>query len=272
MVNAFDYFDVSPSVQLDIKWRREIKFYIPYEKIDGLRVALSKTLSPDPQMVDGFYLVNSVYYDTPDWEFYAAKKAGYQKRFKVRIRTYGEKLLTEKAVLEVKNRANNFVWKNKLWGAYDELSNFVSSSNLSAKLLQSGQELQQILKVVKVRTLQPKVLVKYKREAFFSNVNPDLRVTIDTNLFASAANAAERMFASNKRDLLQQGAILEVKFSGSYPNWLEKVLRAFQPELVSFSKYVEALHYQMRTKPANLSIADQTKTQDGLLWFRHKKW
>lgn len=109
MINLLDNISVSPSAKLAIKWRREIKFYISNEKIHDLRAALSKTLSPDPQMVDGFYLVNSVYYDTPDWEFYAAKKAGYQKRFKVRMRTYGEKLLTEKAVLEVKNRANDFV-------------------------------------------------------------------------------------------------------------------------------------------------------------------
>ena len=187
----------------DNQKRHEIKFLInSKEKRELINKNQLEKLFPDR-------IVESVYFDTEDLQFFNLSEEGITPRFKIRIRGYNNKKPDN---LEIKT-TNNYhrekvTIKNFIFGNY---------------------ELHKNLKKIGIKqTVQKKIRVKYLRSYYkFENVG---RITLDRNIeFLSP----DESFHNSKK--IKQN-ILEVKVQGENidKNFIEKIINLKETR---FSKY-----------------------------------
>ena len=183
--------------------RQEIKFLInskeKYELIDKNQL---KKLFPDR-------VVESVYFDTKDLQFFNLSEEGITPRFKIRIRGYNNKRLDN---LEIKT-TNNYHREKVV------IKNFIFDN----------YELHKNLKKIGIKqTVQKKIRIKYLRSYYkLENVG---RITLDRNIeFLSP----EESFHNSKK--IKQN-ILEVKVQRENidKNFIEKIINLKETR---FSKY-----------------------------------
>ena len=122
--------------------------------------------------------VNSIYLDTDNFNSYKQNIDGLQFREKYRIRWYGEFLNNGNIFLEIKKKKNDLGKKiiiplkkelnlNKKENFnIQRISNILSKSNIPQNLK------------IKLKTLKPKLFIRYRRAYFISKVYP-IRITLD---------------------------------------------------------------------------------------------
>ena len=187
----------------DNQKRHEIKFLInSKEKRELINKNQLEKLFPDR-------IVESVYFDTEDLQFFNLSEEGITPRFKIRIRGYNNKKPDN---LEIKT-TNNYhrekvTIKNFIFGNYDLHKN--------------------LKKIGIKQTVQKKIRVKYLRSYYkFENIG---RITLDRNIeFLSP----EESFHNSKK--IKQN-ILEVKVQRENidKNFIEKIINLKETR---FSKY-----------------------------------
>ena len=183
--------------------RYEIKFLInSKEKRELIDKNQLKKLFPDR-------IVESVYFDTKDLQFFNLSEEGITPRFKIRIRGYNNKKLDN---LEIKT-TNNYHREKVV------IKNFIFDN----------YELHKNLKKIGIKqTVQKKIRIKYLRSYYkLENVG---RITLDRNIeFLSP----EESFHNSKK--IKQN-ILEVKVQRENidKNFIEKIINLKETR---FSKY-----------------------------------
>ena len=183
--------------------RHEIKFLInSKEKRELIDKNQLKKLFPDR-------IVESVYFDTKDLQFFNLSEEGITPRFKIRIRGYNNKRLDN---LEIKT-TNNYHREKVV------IKNFIFDNH----------ELHKNLKKIGIKqTVQKKIRIKYLRSYYkLENVG---RITLDRNIeFLSP----EESFHNSK--MIKQN-ILEVKVQRENidKNFIEKIINLKE---IRFSKY-----------------------------------
>ena len=187
----------------DNQKRYEIKFLInSKEKRELIDKNQLKKLFPDR-------IVESVYFDTKDLQFFNLSEEGITPRFKIRIRGYNNKKLDN---LEIKT-TNNYHREKVV------IKNFIFDN----------YELHKNLKKIGIKqTVQKKIRIKYLRSYYkLENVG---RITLDRNIeFLSP----EESFHNSKK--IKQN-ILEVKVQKENidKNFIEKIINLKETR---FSKY-----------------------------------
>ena len=187
----------------DNQKRYEIKFLInSKEKRELIDKNQLKKLFPDR-------IVESVYFDTKDLQFFNLSEEGITPRFKIRIRGYNNKKLDN---LEIKT-TNNYHREKVV------IKNFIFDNH----------ELHRNLKKIGIKqTVQKKIRIKYLRSYYkLENVG---RITLDRNIeFLSP----EESFHNSKK--IKQN-ILEVKVQKENidKNFIEKIINLKETR---FSKY-----------------------------------
>ena len=122
--------------------------------------------------------VNSIYLDTDNFNSYKQNIDGLQFREKYRIRWYGEFLNNGNIFLEIKKKKNDLgkkiiiPLKKELNLNKKENFNIQRISNILDK-----SNIPQNLKI-KLKTLKPKLFIRYRRAYFVSKVYP-IRITLD---------------------------------------------------------------------------------------------
>jgi len=187
----------------DNQKRYEIKFLInSKEKRELIDKNQLKKLFPDR-------IVESVYFDTKDLQFFNLSEEGITPRFKIRIRGYNNKKLDN---LEIKT-TNNYHREKVV------IKNFIFDN----------YELHKNLKKIGIKqTVQKKIRIKYLRSYYkLENIG---RITLDRNIeFLSP----EESFHNSKK--IKQN-ILEVKVQRENidKNFIEKIINLKETR---FSKY-----------------------------------
>lgn len=221
------------------KYRFEIKYRIGADRADAVRQWILRTghLEPDAFGEGGSaaYNVHSLYLDSPDWAIYRETRAGLQQRYKVRARCY-EWSARRKVFLEVKHRANEFMWKTR---AEVTLLDAVRATNGEPVLhAPPGPALDNFRALVDRRRLRPACWVTYRRHAYVGGTRDLVRVTFDTRI--QAAPPTYDMGEPARWYTVPESAgleILELKYTGSYPNWIAEMVRRFDLERRAFSKF-----------------------------------
>ena len=86
-------------------------------------------------------------------------------------------------------------------------------------------------------SLRPAVYLSYEREAYYSLLGDDLRITFDENIFARQNDLSLRSEPYGVSLLPEGKTLMEIKCSGAIPLWLTKVLSERKIYKTSFSKY-----------------------------------
>lgn len=193
----------------------------------------------------GDYVVNSLYFDSPDYTDYHDKAGGFLQRKKIRARIYGDTLEGQEYVwLEIKKKFDMVVHKKRVGlthSEWDHVSRFGGIPD-SARARLSDEEmaiLREILYHVTSANRRPHLSIKYNRIPFEKKLGSErVRITLDTDMTANRS----RSFATTQLPdkVLPGRAVLEVKFDSSLPNKIRWIIDSRNLRRDAHSKYAHA--------------------------------
>ena len=233
-------------VKLDFQ-RFEIKYRLPRILVSTVAgELLEHNLVRDPYVEnssDHSYSVTSLYFDSPSLLCFHSKAAGAKRRFKLRLRIYGERLEeVDRVFVEVKRRENAVVIKRRAvfspeqaraafeWGAGAQALDDSDGGNRPA--------IEEFLRLQRAHGMIPMVNVSYRRQPLIGRFNPGLRVTFDDRLVVSSA---PRISLVQRLPTDLRETVMEVKFNNALPDWFQSIIRRYGLERESISKYALAV-------------------------------
>lgn len=184
---------------------------------------------------DGSYMIHSLYFD--DYMDSCAKEndAGISRRFKYRIRYYGEQSGVLK--LECKQKLDGRCLKESCWLSLEEYQ-LILSGNANELIWKADNALlQKFCMQCMIKYFMPRAIIDYKRTAYVEE-NTHIRITLDENIAVS-----EDFSHFLTGDYLcypiqeKQWHVLEVKFDDILPGYLKHLITNKNMVQTSFSKY-----------------------------------
>jgi SPX domain protein involved in polyphosphate accumulation len=229
--------------------RFERKYLVTDEIAVAVRDAIRPYVDVDVHMPPGSvrgYVVHSLYLDNASLDLYRQTRECQSERFKLRIRFYDHQS-EGKAYVEIKEKSAGQVYKRR-YGAEKALIESMLGdprSELVSHALSNGARNSALEEFCRVREeigADPKLFVTYDREAYNSTSGPTVRVTFDrrirTNAFGHESGLNVPRFGTNVGGL---NVLLEFKYAGDPPQWVEDVLQTFLLKRASFSKFAECI-------------------------------
>ncbi len=229
--------------------RYELKYLLTLEQAEPLIRALEDYMRPDAYGDEhGRYTITSLYYDTNDYQAYWDKIEGHRFRRKVRVRVYGDQIVTPQTdcFVEIKQRINKTLQKKRVVLPYAIASALCGAGeDVQQNLSDAGQAVvSEVLYLQRTLQLQPACIVSYDRLAFEgSEYDPGLRVTFDTNLKGRVHDPTLLSLghADNHFFIPPEWCIMEVKVNYRVPYWLTEIVGRYRCTLRRVSKYCTAL-------------------------------
>lgn len=229
--------------------RLEYKYLISERKALKVREYVRSYLELDEYGVnkpDLSYTIHSLYLDSDQLATYWETINGCKNRFKLRIRYYDDNP-TSPAFCEVKRRVNDAILKQR-GGVHREAVPWLLAGQLpdpahlfssQAKQLVALQRFSQLMLDLRA---SPKAHVCYRREAWVSTQDNSVRVTMDRDV-----RVAQELTARLGTDMTQYATpfgdevILELKFTGRFPNWFRALTESFSLFRSSAAKYADGV-------------------------------
>jgi hypothetical protein len=192
------------------------------------------------------YPVHSLYLDSDDLILYWNTINGNKNRYKLRLRFY-ENRPNAPVYFEIKRRMNDAILKQR-GGVRREAVNSILAGQLPAPehLISSEPKhlaaLQRFCQLMNQHHCKPKAHVQYLREAWISPHNNSVRVTMDRRVLCDPEPTA-RLSAEMVNPVLVFGnqVVLELKFTGRYPDWFRELVRVFNLVQCSAAKYADGV-------------------------------
>jgi VTC domain len=192
------------------------------------------------------YPVHSLYLDSDDLGLYWNTINGNKNRYKLRLRFY-ENRASAPVYFEVKRRMNDAILKQRggvrrdavgwiLAGHLPEPSHLISDDPRPLAALQRFSQL------MNQHHAKPKAHVAYQREAWISPHNNSVRVTLDRQVLCDPEPSA-RLSTELVDPVLVFGSsvVLELKFTGRFPDWFRELVRVFNLVQGSAAKYADGV-------------------------------
>ena len=221
--------------------RKELKYRLTASQDRFLREALAPYVTPDRY---GESTICNIYYDTPDFRLIrkSIEKPVYKE--KLRLRSYGPAGPDDHTFLELKKKYKGIVYKRRICLPERDAMNYLNGTSPLPEQNQIARELDWFLDFY--GDLQPAVYLNYDRTAYYSNEDPDLRITFDRDLTASADIGRFLEGDYRSRPVLSTGQnLLEVKWDAVMPSHIKEVLSLEQLQWTAFSKYSMSRIYQL---------------------------
>ncbi|MBQ8072370.1 MAG: polyphosphate polymerase domain-containing protein [Clostridia bacterium] len=192
--------------------------------------------------------VQSLYYDTAVHQLIRTSLDRPAYKEKLRLRTYGLPGAQTMSFVEVKKKYNGVVYKRRTALPFAEAYHCLAKGQLPEETGQVGRE---AVWMVKRYGLIPSTVIAYDRHAWFSNREPDIRITFDRNLAFRTFDLNLASQAENTVFTQPDQRLMEIKTGGVYPLWLTRLLEEVGAERIHYSKYGYAYqHYIAQKDPA----------------------
>ena len=226
--------------------RLELKYLIDEATAGEILRRIQSYCTPDRfnPKTGGGYAIYSLYLDTPSMAFHNAKLRDEPDRFKLRARTYSS---TSAVHLEVKRKVLEVIEKTRVSVARDRSED--AASGFGEPLKDNAEQrrlLERFAYLSAVTGAEPKVLVRYEREAYVSDVDYYGRVTFDRRITAQRVSGWDlegdpKAWVSVddawQGDGLHSPLVLELKCESAMPEWMNAVIKDFELSIQGFSKY-----------------------------------
>jgi len=155
---------------------------------------------------------------------------------KLRLRTYGIPENGEhQAFVEIKKKYDGVVYKRRIPLKLKEAEDYLYRGIRPGKDSQILREIDWFLK--QHAPIAPKVMLCYKRRAFFGAENKDFRLTIDREITCRYDELELTKGVYGDKILKEGNSLLEIKIPGIMPLWMSEILSGLKIFPVSFSKY-----------------------------------
>jgi hypothetical protein len=231
-------------------WRRyESKYFVDEVCAARIQAYCRRNLPMDPHSAcrpDYQYPIYSVYLDSPARTCFYDARNRVERRVKLRVRTYrtpSDPIADYPHFFEVKWKRQGIVKKARSRLPADLgqelLWNGASPNDGIAGLTEAErQHLRSFLHLRSEFNARPTVAVFYTREAYETQTADRVRISLDRNLHAGLIGR----IGSEHRDMWWpldlEWAILEIKFTDSYPFWLADLIRSMEVSRRGVCKYV----------------------------------
>ncbi len=201
-----------------------------------LKSRISQVLELDPHTPsNGRYLIHSLYFDDYKDTSVDTTHSGHSKRFKWRIRYYGDDL--SYIVLEKKEKLESRCHKKSCKLTLDEFNSIVDG-NVADLVYATNKPLIKELAVDMIANqYKPKVIVDYERIAYVEPIT-NVRITFDMKI--SASYELDKFISGDYQNyyVLPSGTnLLEVKFDDILPSHIRRIVESYNFKQTSFSKY-----------------------------------
>ncbi len=227
-------------------YRYEFKYLLNYDQYRKIsRFLKKKGLIPDSysqHFPGGNYYIASLYLDTPNYQFYWQKQAGIEKRIKYRLRTYSSHGQINTPVFwEIKRKFGDKVEKTRLQFTWQETKQFLTSKTNFNHLAANHNQSDNLAKFYfnsKRYCLQPVVLISYWRQPWLDPLYPhyaNFRLTFDHDI--EAAQTDDLFCSVRQSPVLADKIIMELKFNGPVPGYINQVIKFFNLTRQALSKY-----------------------------------
>lgn len=237
--------------------RFENKYVLTREQYELIMKQLRGQMKPDAFCRGGAtYQVNTIYYDTPDFDIIRRCIAGSGYKEKLRLRSYGTPSSDEdKVFLCIKKKLMSQGNKRRAVMTLREAKEFIESGS---RPLCTDYVNQQVLNEIEYLKsgleLCPAVFIGYEREAFFGRTDGSFRVTVDSSLVyrTDGLDLREGFYGTR---LLDEGKyLMEVKIPGAMPLWLAHALSRAEAFPQGFSKYRRAFEAEKEKSDGSFAV------------------
>ena len=221
--------------------RYELKYVLPWARCEALIADLKHHVPVDQNGGHVGYQVVSLYYDSPEHDFFWAKVEGIRYRRKIRLRAYVERNIEDisECTVEIKQRINRTVQKRRLLLPLAQAERLCTGAGVPPELDSLDQRVaEEVTYMVRAKQLVPTTITAYHRRAFEGmHTNAGLRVTFDTDVRARVHALKLDESAQNRHIVPPGWAIMEVKANEAVPSWMLSLLGRHDCLLRRVSKY-----------------------------------
>ena len=190
------------------------------------------------------YPVHSLYLDSPDLKLYQSTINGDRNRFKLRLRFY-ERHSRSPVYFEIKRRADNTISKQRGSATHEAVDAILAgqlpaSSQLFAEGGKERHAIREFCRLVSELNARPVAHVAYLREAWMSERDNSIRVTVDREVRCEPEPSASfKPEMSNPVRVFGDHAVLELKFTNRFPDWFKELVRIHNLVQCGAAKYVD---------------------------------
>ncbi len=233
--------------------RYELKYTIPYSLVDPISQYVSAFCELDYYSEispNGFYVINSLYFDTPGFLFYRKKENDAPDRFSLRIRSYGGSPKPP-FYFETKEKMREFSRKRRGKVPIDNWQDiFLDPSAITGFDPMEDSHIRHFLNLTNTYNASPVLLTQYSRRAFLSTIDDYARVTFDAKFrFQRETNYnvipdEQKMVNYDHPEYFKDpgtNVVLELKCERKVPAWIVDLIQYFQLTRGSFSKFESAM-------------------------------
>ena len=228
-----------------LRCRHELKYRISESKAAAIAQFIKPHLHLDHycrSRPNGAYPIVSLYLDSATLQLCRQTLEGNKNRFKLRVRSYTDED-DYPCFFEIKRRMNTIIIKNRALVMRDDLARLFSGLALARQDYDTDEEtLKQFQFYVKSIGARPVMRICYMRRAYEGDSENRVRVTFDRQLSYNLTTTPDVSFNSQGWQLNSlNGVILEIKFTDRYPAWLSRMVKYFDLQQRSVSKYVSSV-------------------------------
>ena len=230
-----------------VLWSRyEMKYLITESTAAGIVQFIKPFTTPDrycKNKPNGSYPIVSLYLDSSNLRLCRESIDGTKNRFKLRVRSYTDDQNYLK-FFEIKRRVNTIIIKSRSQVMHDHVeSHLVDLSRpTAANAISDDDALNQVKLYNRSINGKPTVRIRYMRQAFESNADKRVRITFDREIcYNMTSSACVELNGSGWHPTITHGVVLEIKFTGHYPAWLNQIAKLFNLRKQSFSKYANSI-------------------------------
>lgn len=212
--------------------RREMKFLLDEARYNILLGCISEFMTEDDY---GRHTILNIYLDNRNNDLIRSSLGKPVYKEKLRLRAYGQHAEDDShAFLEIKKKFRGITYKRRFELTYKELHDYITDGKAPSV---RGQVFEEIDYLIREKSLKPKIVICYDREAYYGNDDKEFRLTFDGNIRYRRSDLDLRSGDHGDRLETQPFAVMEVKSAGAIPLWLVKILSEQKIYHGSFSKY-----------------------------------
>lgn len=215
--------------------RYELKYLITKDEQRLIKAVMNDYMKPDEF---GKSTIINMYLDTPTKLLIrrSIEKPVYKE--KLRIRSYGIPNKNSTVFMELKKKYKGVVYKRRINMSEEEAENYLYKNIIPSQQNQVIREINYFCDFY--RKIEPSVILSYEREAFYSKVDSNFRVTFDENILWRNYDLSLTKGVYGKKLLQKDMVLLEIKTVFGIPFWMTNILSKNHIYKTSFSKYGNA--------------------------------
>jgi len=211
--------------------RYEEKYMLDREQVGSLYRLMGDKMHPD---AFGKSTICNVYFDTDDYRIIRASIEKPVYKEKLRLRCYGIPKAEDMVFLELKKKYQGVVYKRRIEMTLDGASDWMNGKPGTGADSQIGREIEYFMSFYRP---VPKAFIAYEREAFYDNIDPNLRLTVDSGIRMRTSRLSPALGCDGTPVTGSDERLVEIKTAGSIPLWLCRFFEQNGVRPVSFSKY-----------------------------------